>query len=100
MAVTALFQRTVARNNELEIRVEELERELSVWKAALKTADEDKKTLSKTVVQLERSIGSLRVCLLQSCACAVELTRGPFRMITHSSFALLTGMATSSLLNF
>lgn len=57
---TSLFQRTVARNNELEIRVEELERELSVWKAALKTADEDKKTLSKTVVQLERSIGSLR----------------------------------------
>ncbi|EED79579.1 predicted protein [Postia placenta Mad-698-R] len=52
--------RTVARNNELETRVEELERELSVWKAALKTADEDKKTLSKTVVQLERSIGSLR----------------------------------------
>ncbi|EMD42028.1 hypothetical protein CERSUDRAFT_79626 [Gelatoporia subvermispora B] len=57
---TALFKRTAFRNAELESRVEELERELSVWKAALKVADEETKTLNKTVLKLERSIGSLR----------------------------------------
>ncbi|KZT02748.1 uncharacterized protein LAESUDRAFT_738628 [Laetiporus sulphureus 93-53] len=56
----ALFHKTVTRNVALETRVEELERELAVWKAALKTADEDNKTLNKTIYRLERSIGSLR----------------------------------------
>ncbi|KZT74652.1 hypothetical protein DAEQUDRAFT_659485 [Daedalea quercina L-15889] len=51
---------TAARNAELDARVEELERELSVWKAALKTAEEEKRTLSKTVTKLERNIGSLK----------------------------------------
>ncbi|GBE77914.1 hypothetical protein SCP_0107960 [Sparassis crispa] len=57
---TVLFRKTAARNAELEAQVEELERELSVWKAALKTADEEKKTLNKTILRLERNIGSLR----------------------------------------
>lgn len=57
---TALFRKTFARNAALETQVEELERELSVWKAALKTADEDKKILNRTIHKLERSIGSLR----------------------------------------
>ncbi|KAK7694623.1 hypothetical protein QCA50_001810 [Cerrena zonata] len=67
---TALFRKTVSRNTELEGRVEELERELGVWKVALKTADEDKKTLTKQITRLERNIGSLKddnplvVCLI------------------------------------
>lgn len=58
---SVLFQRTSSKNNELETRVEELERELSVWKTALKAADDDKKSLHKTVLKLERNIGSLKV---------------------------------------
>ncbi|TFY69774.1 hypothetical protein EVJ58_g230 [Rhodofomes roseus] len=57
---TALFRRTATRNVELGTRVEELERELSVWKGAFKSADEEKKTLLKTVTRLERNIGSLK----------------------------------------
>lgn len=44
--------------------MEELERELGVWKAALKTADDEKKTLTKQIIKLERNIGSLKVRLL------------------------------------
>ncbi|OBZ80082.1 hypothetical protein A0H81_01170 [Grifola frondosa] len=57
---TVLFRKTAAKNAELEARVEELERELFVWKSALKAADEDRKMLNKTVLKLERNIGSLR----------------------------------------
>ena len=46
--------------------MEELERELGVWKAALKTADAEKKTLSKQIIRLERNIGSLRVSHFQT----------------------------------
>ena len=41
--------------------MEELERELSVWKGALKVAEDEKKALLKTVSRLERNIGSLKV---------------------------------------
>ena len=41
--------------------MEELERELGVWKAALKAADDEKRQFNKTVLKLERSIGSLKV---------------------------------------
>lgn len=41
--------------------MEELERELSVWKSALKVAEDEKKVLVKTVSRLERNIGSLKV---------------------------------------
>ncbi|KAI0724530.1 hypothetical protein C8T65DRAFT_691548 [Cerioporus squamosus] len=67
---TALFEKTFTKNAQLEARVEELERELSVWKEAFKTADGDRKVLNKTVLKLERSIGSLKednpliVCLI------------------------------------
>ncbi|KAI0662803.1 hypothetical protein C8Q70DRAFT_908776 [Cubamyces menziesii] len=57
---TALFEKTFTKNAELEARVEELERELSVWKEAFKTADGDRKVLNKTVLKLERSIGALK----------------------------------------
>ncbi|KAI0639377.1 hypothetical protein C8Q77DRAFT_1044898 [Trametes polyzona] len=57
---TALFEKTFSKNAELEARVEELERELSVWKEAFKTADGDRKVLNKTVLKLERSIGALK----------------------------------------
>ncbi|KAI0778162.1 hypothetical protein BD413DRAFT_684062 [Trametes elegans] len=57
---TALFEKTFSQNAELEARVEELERELSVWKEAFKTADGDRKVLNKTVLRLERSIGALK----------------------------------------
>ncbi|KAJ8495853.1 hypothetical protein ONZ51_g1442 [Trametes cubensis] len=56
----ALFEKTFTKNAELEARVEELERELSVWKEAFKTADGDRKVLNKTVLKLERSIGALK----------------------------------------
>ncbi|RPD82575.1 hypothetical protein L226DRAFT_549286 [Lentinus tigrinus ALCF2SS1-7] len=67
---TALFEKTFTKNTQLEARVEELERELSVWKDAFKTADGDRKVLNKTVLKLERSIGALKednpliVCLI------------------------------------
>ncbi|TFK89773.1 hypothetical protein K466DRAFT_574615 [Polyporus arcularius HHB13444] len=67
---TALFEKTFTQNAQLEARVEELERELSVWKEAFKTADGDRKVLNKTVLKLERSIGALKednpliVCLI------------------------------------
>ncbi|KAI0361652.1 hypothetical protein OH77DRAFT_1508535 [Trametes cingulata] len=57
---TALIEKTFARNADLEARVEELERELSVWKEAFKTADGDRKVLTKNVLKLERSIGALK----------------------------------------
>jgi len=57
---TVLFRTTASKNTELEAQVEELERELSVWKAAFKTADDDKKALVKTVSKLERNLDSLR----------------------------------------
>ncbi|KAI9063042.1 hypothetical protein FKP32DRAFT_1686352 [Trametes sanguinea] len=57
---TALFEKTFSKNAELEARVEELERELSVWKEAFKTADGDRKVLNKTVLKLERNLGALK----------------------------------------
>ena len=42
--------------------MEELERELSVWKDAFKTADADRKVLNRAVLKLERNIGALKVC--------------------------------------
>ncbi|PIL31987.1 hypothetical protein GSI_06691 [Ganoderma sinense ZZ0214-1] len=57
---TTLFEKTFTINAELKARVEELERELSVWKEAFKTADGDRKVLSKNVLKLERSIGALK----------------------------------------
>ena len=60
--IAALFERTLTRNEELEARVEELERELLVWKEAFKTADGDRKVLNKAVLKLERSLGALKVC--------------------------------------
>lgn len=56
-----LFERTSTKNKDLQARVEELERELSVWKSALKAADDEKKLLSKAVLKLEKDIGSLKV---------------------------------------
>lgn len=60
----ALFRKTTSRNKELEARVEDLERELNVWKIAQKAADEEKSALNKKVYKLERSIGSIKVRLL------------------------------------
>ncbi|TBU48361.1 hypothetical protein BD309DRAFT_987411 [Dichomitus squalens] len=57
---TALFEKTYTKNEQLDARVEELERELSVWKEAFKTADGDRKVLNKTVLKLERSIDALK----------------------------------------
>lgn len=70
--MAALFRKTATRNTELDARVEELERELFVWKNALKVAEDEKKTLLKTVSRLERNIGSLKVCL-----CSVFLGYDP-----------------------
>ncbi|KAI0094919.1 hypothetical protein BDY19DRAFT_982245 [Irpex rosettiformis] len=51
-------KKTANTNKDLEIRVENLERELSVWKLALKAADHDKEVLRKEVSRLQRNIGS------------------------------------------
>lgn len=59
--MAALFEKTFTINAELTARVEELERELSVWKEAFKTADGDRRVLNKSVLKLERSIGALKV---------------------------------------
>ena len=58
-----LFRKTFQRNAELEARVLELERELSVWKLGFASNDEEKVALRKQVTKLERSIGSLKVCV-------------------------------------
>ena len=47
-------------------RVEDLERELKVWKIAQKASEEEKSALNKKVYKLERSIGSMKVRLLSS----------------------------------
>lgn len=60
-SLPALFRKTTTRNKELEARVEDLERELNVWKIAQKAADEEKSVLNKKVYKLERSIGSIKV---------------------------------------
>ncbi|KZT30410.1 hypothetical protein NEOLEDRAFT_1144074 [Neolentinus lepideus HHB14362 ss-1] len=57
---TALFCKTTAENAELRARVNELEREVSVWKLAYKTADEEKSVMKQSISKLERSIGSLK----------------------------------------
>ncbi|KDQ63727.1 hypothetical protein JAAARDRAFT_75984 [Jaapia argillacea MUCL 33604] len=57
---TVLFTRTVTENEKLRVRVEELERELSVWKLALKAADEEKFALKKGISRLERDIGAIK----------------------------------------
>jgi hypothetical protein len=41
--------------------VEELEREVSVWKLALKTSHEEVEQYKKNISKLERNIGSLKV---------------------------------------
>ncbi|KAI0043196.1 hypothetical protein FA95DRAFT_1546637 [Auriscalpium vulgare] len=67
---TAIFRSTITRNAALAAEVEELRRELSVWKGALKTADETQKTDKKTIARLERNIEALKddnpllICLI------------------------------------
>lgn len=57
----AIFRETTSTNVALEAKVDELERELSVWKSAFKNAEEEKKALNKSVASLERRIDSLKV---------------------------------------
>ncbi|GJE86088.1 CCCH-type zinc finger protein [Phanerochaete sordida] len=57
---TGLFRRTTTRNKELAAKVEELEREVSVWKIAHKAVEDEKNNLNKAVSKLERNIGSLK----------------------------------------
>ncbi|KAI0088044.1 hypothetical protein BDY19DRAFT_907021 [Irpex rosettiformis] len=51
-------QKTANTNKDVEIRVENLERKLSVWKLALEAADDDKEVLRKEVSRLQRNIES------------------------------------------
>ncbi|TFY75763.1 hypothetical protein EWM64_g8246 [Hericium alpestre] len=55
-----IYRNTVSKNATLEARVEELERELSVWKGAFRTAETEQKTLKRTVTLLERNIDSMK----------------------------------------
>ncbi|EIN13714.1 hypothetical protein PUNSTDRAFT_140193 [Punctularia strigosozonata HHB-11173 SS5] len=56
---TEIYRRTSEQNAQLRNKVSDLERELNVWKAALKAADEREAGLQKSVKQLEGSIGAL-----------------------------------------
>ncbi|TFK57272.1 hypothetical protein OE88DRAFT_1690849 [Heliocybe sulcata] len=57
---TALFRKTTSENVELKARVVELEREVSVWKLAHKTGDEERNVMKQSMSRLERNIGSLK----------------------------------------
>ena len=69
----ALFRKTTSRNKELEARVEELVREVDVWKLAYKSSEDKQKVLRKEVSKLERNIGSLKV------RCAIQRSRETYR---------------------
>lgn len=90
--MVAIFRKTTTKNVALETRVEELERELSVWKSAFKTAEEEKKTLSKSVVSLERKIDSLKVRrILHRHRRRPRTPLFPSRMTTRFTFVSSTG---------
>ncbi|KAH7915789.1 hypothetical protein BJ138DRAFT_1132371 [Hygrophoropsis aurantiaca] len=57
---SVLFRKIVADNEELHKRVDELERELSVWKIGFKATEDEKSSLQKNIARLERSMGSLK----------------------------------------
>ncbi|KAF8843945.1 hypothetical protein BDN67DRAFT_944155 [Paxillus ammoniavirescens] len=56
----AIFHQTLSENTFLRDRVNELEQELSVWKLAFKTAETEKNDLQKSLLKLEKSIGSMK----------------------------------------
>lgn len=58
---TALFHKTVAANKVLSARVDELEREVGVWKLGLKNSDDEKSALQKEAEKLNRIISSFKV---------------------------------------
>ena len=66
--MAALFRKTATRNAELDAQVEELERELSVWKGALKVAEDEKKALCNatglSMSQVSNWMINVRVWLL------------------------------------
>ncbi|KAH7931005.1 hypothetical protein BV22DRAFT_1077661 [Leucogyrophana mollusca] len=57
---SALFHKTITNNEELRRRVDELERELTVWKLGFKAAEDEKLNLQKSMKRLEKNIGSLK----------------------------------------
>ncbi|KAF9242910.1 hypothetical protein BU15DRAFT_72565 [Melanogaster broomeanus] len=57
---SAIFRQTLTENTFLRDRVDELERELSVWKLAFKTAETEKNEFQKGLLKLEKSIGSMK----------------------------------------
>ncbi|KZS92991.1 hypothetical protein SISNIDRAFT_550014, partial [Sistotremastrum niveocremeum HHB9708] len=57
---TALFHKTVAANKVLSARVDELEREVGVWKLGLKNSDDEKSALQKEAEKLNRTISSFK----------------------------------------
>ncbi|KAG1750024.1 uncharacterized protein EDB91DRAFT_1110990 [Suillus paluster] len=56
---SSLFRLTLTDNETLRLRVDELERELSVWKLAFKAAEDERCNLQKNMLKLEKNIGSL-----------------------------------------
>ncbi|KAI0348036.1 hypothetical protein BDW22DRAFT_50214 [Trametopsis cervina] len=67
---TTIFERITARNKALEARLEEAERELSVWKAAPKVAEDETSTTMKTILSPDEGAtspkddSSLVLCLI------------------------------------
>lgn len=75
----AIFRETTSTNVALEAKVDELERELSVWKSAFKNAEEEKKALNKSVTSLERRIDSLKVRRFPFVCCRAVSINHPVR---------------------
>ncbi|EJD55276.1 hypothetical protein AURDEDRAFT_78286 [Auricularia subglabra TFB-10046 SS5] len=58
---TDIFAATMDRNATLETKVEDLQRELNVWKLAMATAEKEAKAAVAQVATLQRQVGSLTV---------------------------------------
>jgi hypothetical protein len=94
---SALVKSIVSDNATLQKRVEELELDNSGWKAAFKSADDERKLLVKKVSTLERSIGSLKARPF-TYTCTMMLNSF-FRTTIHYYCALSMVMAIFSLRN-
>lgn len=66
--------------------MDELERELAVWKIAQKSADDERLGLQKRVSELERNIGSLKVCEASQGSCVLAYSN---RILVQDDYPLI-----------
>jgi len=77
-----IFRNTTSKNELLQDKVDELERELSVWKTAFKAAEDEQRLLRMTIKKLGRNIGSSTVRSYLNFN--DDILIGITRMTTHS----------------